>query len=117
MSVQEYINILTGLVAILAGYWFKNINSKEAELRRRQEGVEDKVRALELTIAQQYVRREDVEKALDSLVEKVGRIETIEILLAGHYVSKEDFTRALDALLKKLDRIDEKLDNKADKQR
>jgi CO/xanthine dehydrogenase FAD-binding subunit len=117
MSVQEYINILTGLVVFLAVYWFNYLNKTGKELQARQSSLEEKARVLELVLAQHYIRRDEVEKALDNLADKVGRIESIEVLLAGHYVSKEDFTRALDALLKKLDKIDEKLDNKVDKQR
>ena len=54
----------------------------------------------------------DLQKADASLAEKVA---SIEILVAGKYVTRDALDKAFDLLLAKLDRIENKLDNKADK--
>jgi hypothetical protein len=47
------------------------------------------------------------------LADKVGRIE---VLVAGQYIKRCEVETKLDAIFRKLDRIEEKLDDKADKQ-
>jgi len=55
----------------------------------------------------------DLQTSDKELVEKVN---SIEVLVAGQYVKQDEFNRLSDAIFKKLDRIEDKLDDKEDKQ-
>lgn len=43
-------------------------------------------------------------------------VSDLTVLVAGQYVKADTFDRTITALFQKLDRIEDKLDNKADKQ-
>ena len=84
MDLQIAFNISVALVGALGGYVLKSISS----------------------------RLESLQKADESLTEKVQKIE---VLVAGEYVKHTDLEKLSNALFAKLDKISDKLDSKADK--
>ena len=84
MDLQIAFNIAVALVGALGGYVLKSISS----------------------------RLESLQKADESLTEKVQKIE---VLVAGEYVKHTDLEKLSNALFAKLDKISDKLDSKADK--
>lgn len=112
MSYQEYFNIMLGLIAFLGGWWMKAIWQSIKELTATDNQLLMKVNAIEILIAGQYAKREEVEKINNSIVNKLEKLENVEALLAQHYVTKEDHNRNIEALFKKLDRMETKIDSK-----
>ena len=55
----------------------------------------------------------DLQKADKILADRIGEIE---VWVAGSYITKTDFTNVTDAIFRKLDRIEDKIDNKKDKE-
>ena len=84
MDLQIAFNVAVALVGALGGYVLKSISS----------------------------RLESLQKADESLTEKVQKIE---VLVAGEYVKHTDLEKLSNALFAKLDKISDKLDSKADK--
>lgn len=88
MDSQTAFNILLSLVAFLGGYVLKTFNDSIKTLQQKDSELADKVQSIQVLVAGQYVKRDDMEKLIDKL--------SI-------------------ALFTKLDKIDSKLDSKADK--
>lgn len=110
MSYQDYFNILLGLVAFLGGWWMKAIWQSIKDLQTTDNQLLVKVNSIEILIAGQYARREELEKLSNSIIAKLDRLENMESILAHKYVSKDDYNRVIEALFKKLDKMEEKLD-------
>jgi len=88
MDSQTAFNILLSLVAFLGGYVLKTFNDSIKTLQQKDSELADKVQSIQVLVAGQYVKRDDMEKLIDKLSS---------------------------ALFTKLDKIDSKLDSKADK--
>lgn len=85
MDDQVIINWLFGLFSMLIGFLLRTIWQAVKDLQTADKELTDKVSA-------------------------------IEVLVAGQYVKHIDFNRVSDAMFKKLDRIEDKLNDKEDKQ-
>lgn len=112
MSYQEYFNVLLGLVAFLGGWWMKVLWSSIMDLQTSDNRILEKVNAVEVLVAGQYARKEDLDRFGRSIFEKLEKIEKIEVVIANHYVGKEDFNSTIEVLFRKLDKIEEKFDRR-----
>jgi hypothetical protein len=56
-----------------------------------------------------------LEKAMDTIIAKLDKLEELEVLLAAQYAKRDDVNEISKAIFAKLDRIEEKLDKKVDK--
>lgn len=117
MSYQELFNILLAVVGVLLGWAFQVTRATISDLQTQVRNLRDQAKTQELVVVRQFATKDDVDKAFQRILEKVERIEALEVLLAGHYVRKDDFTKTIDALFAKLDKIEDKVDQKSDKQR
>lgn len=115
MSYQDYFNLLLGLVAFLGGWWMKAIWSAIKKLEDTDSQMLTKIGSIEVIIAGQYVKKQEVDDMLNKISQKLSKIESLEVAMANHYVTKADYSHNIDALFRKLDRIEDKLDGKADK--
>lgn len=88
MDAQTAFNILLGLVAFLGGWVLNSLRESIKSLQKSDAELADKVQHIEVLVAGQYAKRDDVEKNIDKLAS---------------------------ALFAKLDKIESKLDQKADK--
>jgi len=88
MEAQTFINILLGLCAFFGGIWVRGIADSMRELKSTDADLAEKVQKIEILVAGDYVKREEIDKLIDKLT---------------------------GALFTKLDRIEMKLDGKADK--
>ena len=109
MSYQEYFNILLGLVAFLGGWWMKAIWQSIKDLQKTDNELLVKVNSIEVLIAGQYAKREELEKLNVQIVSKLEKLDAIDSLLAHNYTSKDDFNRTIEALFRKLDKMEETL--------
>lgn len=115
MSYQDWFNILVSIVGALSMWWLVTVWQRLKDSEKLNSDLKDKHHAHELMIAQDYVKKTDVDSINKELFTKLGKIEKLEMTVATHYVTKEDFKSSVEALIAKLDKIDEKLDRKADK--
>jgi hypothetical protein len=115
MTYQEFLNILLGLVSFFGGWLFKEIWGKLKELQAVDTSMIDKLAKVEIIIASDYVRKRELEKAMDTIIAKLEKLEELEVLLADQYAKKDAVNELGRAIFAKLDRIEEKLDKKADK--
>ena len=110
IDYQAGFNILMGIGAFHASWRMKAIWSAIKELRDTDKELVAKVSNIELLVAGQYARKEDLDRLAVSINTKFDRIEHLEVVMANQYVQKSEFTAMIDKLFSKIDRIDEKLD-------
>ncbi len=110
IDYQAGFNILIGVGTFLASWWMKTIWSSIKELRDKDKELVNKVGNIELLVAGQYARKEELDRLASAINTKLDRIEHLEVVMANQYVQKSEFIEMLHTLLAKIDRIDEKLD-------
>lgn len=76
MDVQTVINTLMGLVAFFGGVWVRGIADSMRELKATDLELANKVQGIELLVAGQYVRRDELDKLSAALFHKLDRIES-----------------------------------------
>ncbi len=75
MINQEFINAIIGIVGAGMGWWVKTMWDAMRELQRADSQLVDKVSAIEVLVAGQYVRRDEIEKLFSAVFAKLDRIE------------------------------------------
>lgn len=75
MEAQTIINALLGLVAFFGGIWVRGLSDSMKELKTADLDLTSKVQAIELLVAGQYVRREELKSFEMALFKKLDRIE------------------------------------------
>ena len=115
MTYQEFLNILLGLLSFLGGWLFKEMWGRLKELQSVDMEMVEKLNKVEIIIASDYVRKRELEKAMDTIIAKLEKLEELEVLLADQYAKKDAVNELGRLIFAKLDRIEEKLDKKADK--
>ena len=75
MLNQDLINAIIGIVGAGAGWWMKTMWESLRELQRADTSLVEKVSAIEVLVAGQYVRRDEVEKLFSAVFVKLDRIE------------------------------------------
>jgi len=75
MDVQTLINILISIVGATGGWILKSVTDSVKELQITDTKLADKVASIEVLVAGQYCKREDLEKMTTALFQKLDRIE------------------------------------------
>ena len=75
MDTQSLINILFGLVAFFGGVWIRGIADSLKELKHADVELSEKVQAIEVLVAGEYIKREDFEKFATAMFTKLDKIE------------------------------------------
>ncbi len=75
IDTQMTINILLALVAFLGGWWMRTMWSSLNELRTADARLTDKVQAIEVLVAGNYVTKIDLNNLTEALFRKLDRIE------------------------------------------
>lgn len=76
MENQSLINALFGLVAFFGGIWIRGLADSMKELKTADTELAEKVQSIEVVVAGQYVRKEEMEKLTTALLSKLDRIES-----------------------------------------
>lgn len=76
MEAQTIINILLGLVAFFGGIWVRGISDSMKDLKKTDAALADKVQKIEVLVAGDYVKRDEMDKLGDALFKKLDRIES-----------------------------------------
>lgn len=75
MSYQDEFNIAVGLIAFLGGWILNSVRDSVKSLHDSDEQLSNKVQAIEVLVAGQYVTRIDFERNQSALFAKLDRIE------------------------------------------
>lgn len=76
MDIQVAFNIAVALVAFLGGWVLNSIRDSVKSLQIADEALALKVQAIEVLVAGQYVKRDDLDKLMTILFQKLDRIES-----------------------------------------
>lgn len=75
MESQSIINVLIGLVAFFGGIWVKSISDSLKDMKITDADLANKVQHIEVLVAGQYVKREEMDNLSKALFLKLDRIE------------------------------------------
>lgn len=76
MDYQTALNITLSLVSFLGGYVLYSIRESIKNLQQRDSELTDKVQQIEVLVAGQYVKRDDMEKMANALFAKLDKIDS-----------------------------------------
>jgi hypothetical protein len=72
---QELFNIAVGIAGALGGWWLKIMWESLKELRDQDAKLAEKVGRIEVLVAGTYVSREEFDRAINRLFDKLDHIE------------------------------------------
>jgi len=72
---QIAFNVLLSLVAFLGGWILNSVRDSVKSLHTSDEVLANKVQAIEVLVAGQYVKRDDMERSIAAIFSKLDRIE------------------------------------------
>jgi len=72
---QLAFNVLLSLVAFLGGWVLNSVRDSVKSLHSSDEVLANKVQAIEVLVAGQYVKRDDMERSIAAIFSKLDRIE------------------------------------------
>ena len=75
MDFQDLYNIALGLVAALGGWIMRVIWDSLKELRTQDSALAEKVSRIEVLVAGEYVKKDELERAVQRLFDKLEHIE------------------------------------------
>jgi hypothetical protein len=75
MDYQAALNIALSLASFLGGYVLYSIRESIKSLQQRDSELTDKVQHIEVLVAGQYVKRDDMEKLSAALFTKLDKID------------------------------------------
>lgn len=75
MDLQTWLNLVVAIVSLLGGWVLKMMHLSMRDLQRTDAALLSKLQAVELLVAGQYVRREDMDRMAVDLFRKLDRIE------------------------------------------
>jgi len=73
--MQTLFNIAVGLVGALGGWTLKTIWQELKDMQTTDARLAEKVSSIEVLVAGQYVKRDDLEKLSSAIFAKLDRIE------------------------------------------
>ena len=72
---QELFNIVVGVAGALGGWWLKVMWETLKDLQTADKELMDKVSKIEVLVAGAYVKRDEFDRALNRLFEKLDHID------------------------------------------
>lgn len=75
MDSQTAFNIAVGLIAFLGGWVLNNLKSSIEGLQKADSDLTAKVQSIEVLVAGQYVKRDDLDKLTVALFAKLDKID------------------------------------------
>lgn len=72
---QELFNIVVGVAGALGGWWLKVMWESLKDLREQDNKLAEKVGRIEVLVAGTYVSREEFDRAINRLFDKLDHIE------------------------------------------
>ena len=75
MDIQTAFNIVLSLVAFLGGWVLNSLRDSIKSLHQSDTELADKVQRIEVLVAGQYVKRDDLDRMTSALFAKLDKIE------------------------------------------
>jgi hypothetical protein len=75
MNYQDSFNLAIGLIAFLGGWILNSVRDSVKNLHASDEHLAAKVQSIEVLVAGQYVKRDDLDKSISAIFLKLDRIE------------------------------------------
>lgn len=75
MDVQVAFNIALSLIAFLGGWVLNSLRDSIKSLQKSDSDLADKVQKIEVLVAGQYVKRDDMDRLTTALFAKLDKIE------------------------------------------
>jgi hypothetical protein len=75
MIEQQLFNILVTVCGILGGWFLKVLDANLKEAREQNKSLSEKLASMEVLVAGQYVRKDDLDRHIDAIFKKLDRIE------------------------------------------
>jgi hypothetical protein len=75
MDIQLAFNIVLSLVAFLGGWVLNSVRDSIASLQKSDNELADKLQHVEVLVAGQYVRRDEIKDLTTALFNKLDKIE------------------------------------------
>lgn len=111
METQDWVNILLGVGSFVAALGVAKINGLQTLLSQNEKDTQE----LRLLIANDYVKRSDLQMQLMEILKKLDKLEDLEVQLASNYAKKQDLKDLGESLGRKLDLVLSKINDKADR--
>jgi hypothetical protein len=74
MPTQDIINAAIAIGGALGGWWLKTIWESLRELQKADTSLAEKVSAIEILVAGQYIRRDEFERMASAMFAKLDKI-------------------------------------------
>ena len=75
MNEQQFFNIAFAIIGALGGWWMRVMWQSLKELQQQDSKLADKVGNIEVLVAGQYVKRDDMNRDMAIIFAKLDRIE------------------------------------------
>lgn len=75
MNEQQFFNIAFAIIGALGGWWMRVMWQSLKELEQQDSKLADKVGNIEVLVAGQYVKRDDMNRDIAIIFAKLDRIE------------------------------------------
>jgi len=75
VTLQDMFNIAVALSGFLGGWWVKTIWESLKDLQKVDKDLAEKVSGIEILVAGQYVKRDELKELGDAIFRKLDKIE------------------------------------------
>ncbi len=75
MNEQQFFNVAFAIIGALGGWWMRVMWQSLKELEQQDSKLADKVGSMEVLVAGQYVKRDDMNRDIATIFAKLDRIE------------------------------------------
>lgn len=75
MNEQQFFNAAFAIIGALGGWWMRVMWQSLKELEQQDSKLADKVGNIEVLVAGQYVKRDDMNRDIATIFAKLDRIE------------------------------------------
>lgn len=75
MNEQQFFNAAVAIIGALGGWWMRVMWQSLKELQAQDSKLADKVGNIEVLVAGQYVKRDDMNRDIMAIFAKLDRIE------------------------------------------
>ncbi len=75
-TMQNIFNVVVLFAAAMGGWVLKGLHDAISHLQTADSSLTDKVQAIEVLVAGNYVRRDDLDRSIVAIFAKLDRIET-----------------------------------------
>ena len=73
---QTLFNIVVSLCAMLGGWMLKSVQTSIDHLHKSDSDLATKIQSIEVLVAGNYVKRDDLDRSITAIFTKLDRIET-----------------------------------------